>query len=153
MPSDSQIPILVVDDEWMMIEIITALLKRLGFDDVDFAGDGETALALMRQKSYRLVISDLNMDGMDGLKFLRTIRQDPALKATPVIITTASQSIESAVAAKHAGVDNYLLKPFTAEKLQQRVTAILSRSSAVPVNVAKQSVKVASAHRSCWNSH
>jgi two-component system chemotaxis response regulator CheY len=152
MPPDSKTPILIVDDEWMMIEIMTALLKRLGFDDVDFASDGASALALMRQKSYRLVISDLNMDGMNGLKFLRTVRQDPDLKATPFIITTASQSIESAVAAKHAGVDNYLLKPFTADTLQQRVTAILSRPSAVPVDVVKQATKVESAHRSSWRS-
>jgi two-component system chemotaxis response regulator CheY len=152
MPADSRTPILIVDDEWMMIEIMTALLKRLGFDDVDFASDGASALALMRQKSYRLVISDLNMDGMSGLKFLRAVRQDPDLKATPFILTTASQSIEDAVAAKHAGVDNYLLKPFSAEKLQQKLTAILSRPSAVVGTVMARPEKVESVHRSSWRS-
>jgi two-component system chemotaxis response regulator CheY len=106
----------------------------------------------MRQKSYRLVISDLNMDGMSGLKFLRAVRQDPDLKATPFILTTASQSIEDAVAAKYAGVDNYLLKPFSAEKLQQKVTAILSRPSVVVETAVPRPEKVESAHRSSWRA-
>ena len=137
--------ILVVDDEWLMIEIITSLLKRSGFENVDFASDGGGALAQMRQKAYGLVISDLNMDGMSGLKLVRAVRQDPDLRATPFILTTASPVIENAVAAKQAGVDLYLLKPFTAEVLKQKVHAALSRgsSTAPPVGVSESSQSAA----------
>jgi two-component system chemotaxis response regulator CheY len=127
MSVDLSLPILVVDDEWMMVEIITSLLRKLRFSDVDFAADGESALTLMRQKAYGLVISDLNMEGMSGLKFLRSVRVDPALRNTRFIMTTASQSIENAVAAKHAGVDNYLLKPFSLEILGRKIESVLSK--------------------------
>ena len=130
MTVDSSTPILVVDDEWMMVEIITSLLKKLTFSDVDFAADAESALTLMRQKAYGLVISDLNMGGMGGLKFLKQVRSDPALRNTPFIMTTASQSIENAVAAKHAGVDNYLLKPFSLQALGRKVEVVLAKALA-----------------------
>ena len=129
MSVETSTPILVVDDEWMMVEIITSLLKKLNFSDVDFAADGESALALMRQKPYGLVISDLNMEGMSGLKFLRTVRSDPQLKNTPFIMTTASQAIDNAIAAKHAGVDNYLLKPFSVEVLGRKIETVLTRAA------------------------
>jgi two-component system, chemotaxis family, chemotaxis protein CheY len=129
MSVETSTPILVVDDEWMMVEIITSLLKKLNFGDVDFAADGESALALMRQKPYGLVISDLNMEGMSGLKFLRTVRSDPQLKNTPFIMTTASQAIDNAIAAKHAGVDNYLLKPFSVEVLGRKIETVLTRAA------------------------
>ena len=124
--------VLVVDDEWLMIEIITSLLKRSGFENVDFASEGASALARMREKTYDLVISDLNMDGMSGLKLVRAVRQDPQLCATPFILTTASPVIENALAAKQAGVDFYLLKPFTAEVLKQKVHAALGRNALLP---------------------
>jgi two-component system chemotaxis response regulator CheY len=129
MTADKSTPILVVDDEWMMVEIITSLLKKLGFSDVDFAADGESALALMHQKVYGLVISDLNMGGMSGLRFLRALRSDPRLRQTPFIMTTASQSIDNAVAAKHAGVDNYLLKPFSLDVLGRKIDSVLARAA------------------------
>jgi two-component system chemotaxis response regulator CheY len=122
-------PILVVDDEWMMVEIITSLLKKLKFSDVDFAADGESALALMRQKPYGLVISDLKMEGMGGLRFLKSVRADPQLRGTPFIMTTASQTIDNAVAAKHAGVDHYLLKPFSLEALGQKIETVISKAA------------------------
>jgi two-component system chemotaxis response regulator CheY len=129
MSVDTSTPILVVDDEWMMVEIITSLLRKLKFSDVDFAADGVSALSLMRQKPYGLVISDLNMEGMSGLKFLKTVRMDMSLRNTPFIMTTASQSIENAVAAKHAGVDNYLLKPFSLEVLGRKIESVLARAA------------------------
>jgi two-component system, chemotaxis family, chemotaxis protein CheY len=129
MSAETSTPILIVDDEWMMVEIITSLLRKLNFSDVDFAADGESALALMRQKAYGLVISDLNMDGMGGLRFLRTVRSDPRLRDTPFIMTTASQAIDNAVAAKHAGVDNYLLKPFSLDVLGRKVKAVLAKAA------------------------
>jgi two-component system chemotaxis response regulator CheY len=127
MPVERTMPILVVDDEWMMVEIITSLLRKLKFTDVDFAADGVSALALMRRKPYGLVISDLKMEGMGGLKFLRMVRADRDLRNTPFIMTTASQAIDSAVAAKHAGVDHYLLKPFSLEVLSRKIETVLGK--------------------------
>jgi two-component system chemotaxis response regulator CheY len=135
MSVDRKTTVLVVDDEWLVIEIITSLLKRGGFENVDFASDGASALAQMRQKAYGLVISDLNMDGMNGLKLVRAVRQDPQLHATPFILTTASPVIENAVAAKQAGVDLFLLKPFTADVLKQKVYAALSRGANMSASV------------------
>lgn len=129
MSAENTTPILIVDDEWMMVEIISSLLKKLNFSDVDFAADGESALALMRKKPYGLVISDLNMDGMSGLRFLKTVRSDPLLRQTPFIMTTASASIDNAVAAKHAGVDNYLLKPFSLDVLGRKVSSVLAKAA------------------------
>jgi two-component system, chemotaxis family, chemotaxis protein CheY len=143
MSAESSTPILIVDDEWMMVEIITSLLRKLNFTDVDFAANGESALALMRQKAYGLVISDLNMDGMGGLKFLRTVRSEPSLRDTPFIMTTASQQIDNAVAAKHAGVDNYLLKPFSLEVLGRKVKTVLARA-ALAAELAQDDVDEAS---------
>ena len=129
MSVDQAAPVLVVDDEWMMVEIITSLVKKLGFSDVDFAADAESAVTLMRQKPYSLVISDLKMQGMGGLKFLKLVRSDPQLRNTPFIMTTASASHENALAAKHAGVDNYLLKPFSLEVLERKIKDVLGKSS------------------------
>jgi two-component system chemotaxis response regulator CheY len=138
MSVETTTPILVVDDEWMMVEIITSLLKKLNFSDVDFAADGESALALMRQKAYGLVISDLNMQGMSGLRFLKTVRSDPLLRSTPFIMTTASQAIDNAVAAKHAGVDNYLLKPFSLEVLGRKIETVLARAASPPESAVQE---------------
>jgi two-component system chemotaxis response regulator CheY len=148
-------PILVVDDEWMMVEIITSLLRKLHFSDVDFAADGQSALALMRQKSYGLVISDLNMVGMSGLKFLKAVRSDPDLRSTPFIMTTASASIDNAIAAKHAGVDNYLLKPFSTEVLGQKIETVLMKAAHTPEpsqdgDVDSHKESITASNRTSW---
>src|ERR1041385_8344976 len=108
-------PVLVVDDYNTMIRIIRNLLRQLGFADIDDASDGATALAKMRDKRYGLVISDWNMQPMTGYDLLREIRGDPKLATTPFIMVTAESKTDNVVAAKRAGVNNYIVKPFNAQ--------------------------------------
>ena len=116
--------ILVVDDYNTMIRIIRNLLKQLGFENVDDATDGTSALAKMRQKSYSLVISDWNMTPMTGYDLLRQIRADPGLSTTRFIMITAESKTDNVIAAKKAGVDNYIVKPFNAQTLQHKIQAV-----------------------------
>lgn len=117
-------PILIVDDESMMIDVMKALFRRLGFVDIDAAADGSSALEMMRGKRYGLVLSDLNMQPVNGLELLRKVRTDPDLKPTPFILTTTSLHAASVLAAKRAGVDTCLLKPFTVSQLQKKIEAL-----------------------------
>jgi two-component system chemotaxis response regulator CheY len=119
--------ILIVDDEWMMVEVMTAILNRLNYHDIDFASDGSAALRMMQSKAYGLVISDLNMGSFGGLDLLRKVRADVELKHTPFILTTASREAESVLAAKRLGADHYLLKPFTPRQLAEKIEIILRR--------------------------
>ena len=107
-----------------MIRIIRNLLKQLGFENVDDANDGTSALAKMRAKNYNLVISDWNMAPMTGYDLLREIRADPALNATRFIMVTAESKTDNVIAAKRAGVDNYIVKPFNAQTLQHKIQAV-----------------------------
>ena len=124
MAFDLSMPILVVDDYSTMIRIIRNLLKQLGFENVDDANDGSAALAKMQAKKYGLVISDWNMEPMTGYDLLRQVRADPALSKTPFIMVTAESKTENVMAAKKAGVDNYIVKPFNAQRLQHKINAI-----------------------------
>jgi two-component system chemotaxis response regulator CheY len=124
MAVDASMSILVVDDYNTMIRIIRNLLKQLGFENVDDATDGTSALAKMRQKSYNLVISDWNMAPMTGYDLLRQIRADPALNTTRFIMITAESKTDNVIAAKKAGVDNYIVKPFNAQTLQHKIQAV-----------------------------
>ena len=119
-------PILIVDDYNTMVRIIRNLLKQLGFENVDDAADGSAALAKMQAKKYGLVISDWNMVPMTGYDLLREVRSDPALGKTPFIMVTAESKTENVIAAKKAGVDNYIVKPFNAETLQHKIAAVFS---------------------------
>ena len=101
--------ILIVDDYKTMLRIIRNLLKQLGFDNVEEAIDGSTALAKLKQKDFGLVISDWNMEPMTGLQLLKEIRTDNSLKALPFIMVTAESKTENVVAAKEAGVSNYIV--------------------------------------------
>lgn len=123
--SDLSTAILVVDDEPVMLDLIAAIVARIGFSQVDRAMDGIAALSMMRKTKYALVISDLNMRPMSGLQLLRAVRRDDDLSQTPFILTTASMQTESAVAAKHLRVSNYLLKPFTPAVLKEKIDAVL----------------------------
>jgi two-component system, chemotaxis family, chemotaxis protein CheY len=123
---DTAMSILVVDDYNTMIRIIRNLLKQIGFENVDDATDGSSALAKLREKSYGLVISDWNMAPMTGYELLREIRSDPALSATRFIMITAESKTDNVIAAKKAGVDNYIVKPFNAQTLQHKIQAIFS---------------------------
>ena len=124
MAVDASMSILIVDDYNTMIRIIRNLLKQLGFENVDDATDGTAALAKMREKSYGLVISDWNMAPMTGYDLLREIRADPVLRATRFIMVTAEFKTDNVIAAKKAGVDNYIVKPFNAQTLQHKIHSV-----------------------------
>jgi two-component system chemotaxis response regulator CheY len=126
MAVDMSIPVLVVDDYNTMIRIIRNLLKQLGFDDIDAAADGSAALAKMREKRYGLVISDWNMEPMTGYELLKEVRADPSLAKTPFIMVTAESKTENVIAAKKAGVNNYIVKPFNAQTLQTKIEAVFA---------------------------
>ena len=124
MAIDMSMPVLVVDDYNTMIRIIRNLLKQLGFEDVDDAADGSAALIKMRDKKYGLVISDWNMEPMTGYELLKEVRADPGLNKTPFIMVTAESKTENVIAAKKAGVNNYIVKPFNAATLKSKIDAV-----------------------------
>ena len=126
MAVDPSMPILVVDDYNTMIRIIRNLLKQLGFEDVDDASDGSSALSKMRSKRYGLVISDWNMEPMTGYDLLREIRCDPNLARTPFIMVTAESKTDNVIAAKKAGVNNYIVKPFNAQTLKSKIETVFA---------------------------
>lgn len=125
MAVDVSIPILIVDDYKTMLRIIRNLLKQLNFNNVDEAMDGSEALKKLREKKFGLVISDWNMEPMTGLQLLREVRSDIKLKELPFIMVTAESKTENVVAAKEAGVSNYIVKPFNAETLKQKLVTVL----------------------------
>lgn len=125
MAVDLSMQILIVDDYKTMLRIVRNLLKQLGFDNVDEATDGASALAKMRSKHYGLVISDWNMEPMTGYELLKEVRADEQLKATPFIMVTAESKTDNVIAAKKAGVNNYIVKPFNAETLKSKLKAVL----------------------------
>ena len=126
MAIDMSMPVLVVDDYNTMIRIIRNLLKQLGFEDVDDASDGSAALVKMRDKKYGLVISDWNMEPMTGYELLKEVRADPGLTKTPFIMVTAESKTENVIAAKKAGVNNYIVKPFNAQTLKTKIEAVFA---------------------------
>jgi len=126
MAVDFSMPILVVDDYSTMIRILRNLLKQIGFEDVDDAGDGSAALAKMRDRRYGLIISDWNMEPMTGYDLLKQVRADPKLRTTPFIMVTAESKTENVIAAKRAGVNNYIVKPFNADTLRYKINAVFS---------------------------
>ena len=121
MALDLSIPVLVVDNSGVMICIVRKLLRQLGFLDVDDAGAAAAALTKMRSKRYGLVISDWNMESMSGCDFLREVRGDVGLKRTPFILMTSDPGTDNVIAAKKAGVDNYIVKPFDAQTLKTKI--------------------------------
>jgi len=124
MAVDLTMPILVVDDYKTMIRIIRNLLKQLGFNDVDEASDGTEALSRLRERRYGLVISDWNMEPMTGYELLKQMRADASFSKTPFIMVTAESKTENVIAAKKAGVNNYIVKPFSAEILKGKIAAV-----------------------------
>lgn len=130
MAIDLSMPVLVVDDHGTMICILRNLLKQIGFEDIDAAVDGSAALTKMRDKKYGLVISDWNMTPMTGGELLRRLRADPALAQTPFIMVTPETKTENVIAAKQAGVDGYILKPFNARTLKNKIQAVFSELEA-----------------------
>lgn len=117
--------ILIVDDYKTMLRIVRNLLKQLGFANVEEATDGSMALQMARAGNFGLIISDWNMEPMTGLQLLREVRADAKLKATPFIMVTAESKSENVIAAKEAGVSNYIVKPFNAETLKAKMVSVL----------------------------
>ncbi|MCA3378253.1 MAG: chemotaxis response regulator CheY [Roseomonas sp.] len=122
---DKNINVLIVDDYRTMLRIIRNLLKQLDFNNVDEAVDGQEALAKLRAGNFGLVISDWNMAPMTGLDLLKEVRADQRLKNLPFIMITAESKTENVVAAKQAGVSNYIVKPFNAETLREKIEKVL----------------------------
>jgi two-component system chemotaxis response regulator CheY len=119
--------VLVVDDYKTMIRIVRGLLEQLDFRNIDEAMDGPTALQRLQEKEYGLILSDWNMAPMTGIDLLRTVRAEPRTKAIPFIMVTAEAKTENVVAAKQAGANNYIIKPFTLDMLKQKLTAVLGQ--------------------------
>ena len=122
---DKNMSILIVDDYKTMLRIIRNLLKQLGFNSVDEAIDGSSALTKLRDKDFGLVISDWNMEPMSGLQLLKEVRADVKLKEIPFIMITAESKSENVIAAKEAGVSNYIVKPFNAATLKGKLSTVL----------------------------
>jgi len=125
MAVDKNMAVLIVDDYKTMLRIIRNLLRQIGFNNVDEASDGATALQKLRRDSFGLVISDWNMEPMTGLQLLKEVRADEKLRGTPFIMVTAESKTENVIAAKKAGVNNYIVKPFNASTLKTKMTAVL----------------------------
>jgi two-component system chemotaxis response regulator CheY len=125
MAVDKSTPILVVDDYKTMVRIVRNLLSQLGFEHVDDASDGAGALAKLRSERFGLVISDWAMEPMSGPELLQAIRADPELKTLPFIMITAENRKERVVQAEQAGADGYIVKPFNAEALSERIARVM----------------------------
>jgi two-component system chemotaxis response regulator CheY len=117
--------VLIVDDYKTMLNIIRTLLNQLGFSNIYEATDGATALQKLREANFGLVIADWNMEPVSGLQLLKDVRADTRLKTIPFIMVTAESKTENVVAARAAGVNNYILKPFTAATLKQKIVAVM----------------------------
>ena len=124
---DKSMKILVVDDFSTMRRIIKNLLKDLGFSNIQEADDGSTALPMLQQGDFDFVVTDWNMPGMQGIDLLRAIRADDKLKHLPVLMVTAEAKKEQIVAAAQAGVNGYIVKPFTAATLKEKLDKIFER--------------------------
>jgi two-component system chemotaxis response regulator CheY len=130
MALDISTPVLIVDDYNTMIRIIRNLLRQLGFEHIDEANDGTMALAKMRTRNYGLVISDWNMEPMSGFDLLQQVRSDPELARVPFIMVTAESKTENVIAAKKAGVSNYIVKPFNAQTLKNKIDTVFGVKAA-----------------------
>ena len=123
MAVDKNMNILVVDDYQTMIRIIRNLLKQLGFNNVDESTDGKAALTKISEKGYELIISDWNMEPMTGLDLLKSVRGGG--NKVPFIMVTAESKTENVLAARKAGVNNYIVKPFNADTLKTKLSSVL----------------------------
>ncbi|MCQ8277246.1 chemotaxis response regulator CheY [Acetobacteraceae bacterium KSS8] len=128
MSLDLSTNILIVDDYKTMLRIIRNLLKQIGFENVEEATDGSDALAKLKARDFGLVISDWNMAPMTGLELLTAVRADARLKSIPFIMITAESKTENVIAAKQAGVSNYIVKPFNAETLADKIGKVFAHA-------------------------
>jgi two-component system chemotaxis response regulator CheY len=125
--ADKNLRFLVVDDFATMRRIVRNLLKDLGFNNVEEAEDGQDALNKLRESKFDFVVSDWNMPNMDGLQLLSEIRKDPAMAQMPVLMVTAEAKKENIIAAAQAGASGYVVKPFTAATLEEKLGKIFEK--------------------------
>ncbi|MDH5257539.1 MAG: chemotaxis response regulator CheY [Gammaproteobacteria bacterium] len=126
-PLNKDMKILVVDDFSTMRRIIKNLLRDLGFTNTSDADDGQTAWPMLKSGSYDFLVTDWNMPGMTGIDLLKAVRADPDLASLPVLMVTAEQKKEQIVEAAQAGVNGYIVKPFTAITLKEKIDKIFER--------------------------
>jgi two-component system chemotaxis response regulator CheY len=127
---DLKMKILVVDDFSTMRRIVKNLLKQLGFENIDEAEDGAQAYSKLKEGGYGFVVTDWNMPNMDGLDLLKKVRSDPEIKDIPMLMVTAEAEKEKVITAIQAGVNNYIVKPFTGEVLKEKMDKIFERLAA-----------------------
>ena len=125
MAADKSMNVLVVDDYKSMVRIVRGMLNQLGFVNVDDAPDGAAAMAMLKEKDYGLVLSDWNMQPVTGLELLKQVRAEERTKKTPFVMVTAEAKVENVIAARQAGVNNYVIKPFTLAVLKQKLTSVV----------------------------
>lgn len=125
MAVDFNMKILIVDDFKTMLRIVDGLLRQLGFKNILEATDGKMALEKLKSEKFDMILSDWNMEPMSGFDLLKAVRADADLKAIPMILITAESKPENIIAAKQAGVNNYIVKPFNAVTLKEKLTAVL----------------------------
>ena len=125
MAADKSMNVLVVDDYKSMVRIVRGMLNQLGFVNVDDVPDGAAAMALLKEKDYGLVLSDWNMQPVTGLELLKQVRAEERTKKTPFVMVTAEAKVENVIAARQAGVNSYIIKPFNHAVLKQKLTAVL----------------------------
>ena len=130
MPLDTKMKVLVVDDFSTMRRIVKNILKQLGFERIEEAEDGEQAYSKLSSDGFQFVVSDWNMPNMDGISLLKKVRSDPALKNMPFLMVTAEAEKEKVIEAIKAGVNNYVVKPFTAEILKEKMEKIFEKINA-----------------------
>ncbi len=124
---DPNMKILIVDDFSTMRRIIKNLLRDLGFTNTSEADDGLTALPMLQQGSFDFLVTDWNMPGMEGIELLKKVREDEELKSLPVLLVTAEAKKEQIVEAAQAGVNGYIVKPFTSGTLKEKIDKIFER--------------------------
>ena len=127
---DKNMSILIVDDFSTMRRIIKNLLRDLGFNNTAEADDGQTALPMLKSGKFDFLVTDWNMPGMDGLTLLKNVRQDESLCELPVLMVTAEAKRDQIVVAAEAGVNGYVVKPFTAATLKEKIEKIFARLEA-----------------------
>lgn len=124
---DKSMKVLIVDDFATMRRIIRNILNQLGFNNVEEAENGAEAMEMIQAGGIDLILTDWNMPVMDGFGLLKKLKADPALKNIPVLMVTAESEKEKVVSAIQAGVNNYIVKPFTAEVLQEKLDKIFKK--------------------------
>ncbi len=124
---DYKIKILVVDDFSTMRRIVKNILKQLGYENIEEAEDGAQAYNKLKSGNFGFVVSDWNMPNMDGLELLKKVRSDPELKGLPFLMVTAEAEKDKVIEAIKAGVSNYIVKPFTAEVLKEKMDRIFEK--------------------------